>query len=106
MKNSLVPYIILPEVLILSWNWRNFALTYNNQNKLFLGGVAALLVSTVGGVAVASIKAIEAEVAVLVAEDSNPVDQLEERKKLWNSKENTILIRPTKNLKKYLKSCR
>ena len=50
--------------------------------NLFLGGVAALLVSTVGGVAVASIKAIEAEVAVLVAEDSNPVDQLEERKKL------------------------
>ena len=49
--------------------------------NLFLGGVAALLVSTVGGVAVASIKAIEAEVAVLVAEDSNPVDQLEAKKK-------------------------
>ena len=43
--------------------------------------MAALLVSTVGGVAVASIKAIEAEVAVLAAVDSNPEDQLEVKKK-------------------------
>ena len=82
MKNSFVPYIILPETKFR----HDFDVILPNPTlhltNFVSGGVAALVVFTVGGVAVALTKAIEAEVAVLVAEDSNPVDQLEERKKL------------------------
>ena len=56
------------------------------------------MVSTEVVVAVALTKVIEAVVAV--AEDSNPEDLLEARKKPLNLKVNTISTKPMKNSKK------
>lgn len=56
------------------------------------------MVSTEVGVAVALTKVIEAVVAV--AEDSNPEDLLEAKKKPLNLKVNTISTKPMKNSKK------